>query len=387
MVSEKQKRILRLQRERKESRRQDIGAGSNNAARPNHASWAHRIYHDKYKQLLIISVTILLLSIAVIAHTFMTTGDILYKGVSLAGGITISVGTEGLDPVDIGTLEETLHSAFPDNDLAVREISEFGTQKGFSVEASTKTNARESLDTLSESMLSIIGKSIPDVRDRASVEVTGPALGASFFQQTLKAILVAFVFMGLIVFMYFGEALWQKAVVLIVSTVEAVLIWNASSWLLIVPAILIGALLIVLYAKYSIPSVAVILAAFSTIIFTIAVVDLVQMRISTAGIAAFLMLVGYSVDTDILLSTRVLKNSTGTVYERIVSTFKTGITMTGTTFAAAFVSLIFSQSAVIREIMIIICIGLIADVLFTWVQNAGVLRWHLEMRGRTSDNA
>jgi len=384
MVSEKQKRILRLQRERKESRRQDIGAGSNNAARPNHASWAHRIYHDKYKQLLIISVTILLLSIAVIAHTFMTTGDILYKGVSLAGGITISVGTEGLDPVDIGTLEETLHSAFPDNDLAVREISEFGTQKGFSVEASTKTNARESLDTLSESMLSIIGKSIPDVRDRASVEVTGPALGASFFQQTLKAILVAFVFMGLIVFMYFGEALWQKAVVLIV---EAVLIWNASSWLLIVPAILIGALLIVLYAKYSIPSVAVILAAFSTIIFTIAVVDLVQMRISTAGIAAFLMLVGYSVDTDILLSTRVLKNSTGTVYERIVSTFKTGITMTGTTFAAAFVSLIFSQSAVIREIMIIICIGLIADVLFTWVQNAGVLRWHLEMRGRTSDNA
>ena len=193
--------------------------------------------------------------------------------------------------------------------------------------------------------------------------------------------------MGLIVFMYFGEALWQKAVVLIVSTVEAVLIWNASSWLLIVPAILIGALLIVLYAKYSIPSVAVILAAFSTIIFTIAVVDLVQMRISTAGIAAFLMLVGYSVDTDILLSTRVLKNSTGTVYERIVSTFKTGITMTGTTFAAAFVSLIFSQSAVIREIMIIICIGLIADVLFTWVQNAGVLRWHLEMRGRTSDNA
>lgn len=387
MVSEKQKRILRLQRERKENRRQEIGAPGKDAAKPHHASRLHRFYHDKYKQLLIISVTVLLLSVAVIAHTFITTGDVIYKGVSLAGGITISVGTEGLEPVDIGALEETLRDAFPDNDLAVREISEFGTQKGFSVEASTKTNARESLDTLSESMLLTIGENIPDVRDRASVEVTGPALGASFFQQTLKAILVAFVFMGLIVFMYFGETIWQKAIVIIVSTVEAVLIWNASSWLLIVPAVLIGALLIVLYAKYSIPSAAVILAAFSTIIFTMAVVDLMQMRISTAGIAAFLMLVGYSVDTDILLSTRVLKNNTGTVYERIVSTFKTGVTMTGTTFAAAFVSLIFSQSAVIREIMIIICIGLIADVLFTWIQNAGVLRWHLEIRGRTSDSA
>ena len=103
--------------------------------------------------------------------------------------------------------------------------------------------------------------------------------------------------------------------------------------------------------------------------------------VTTAGFA-LLMLIGYSVDTDILLSTRVLKNSAGTIYDRIMSTLGTGLTMTGATFAAAFISYLFTQSEVIREIMFIICIGLIADIYNTWIQNAGILRWHLESKGK-----
>jgi preprotein translocase subunit SecF len=392
MVSEKHRRLLREQRERKEQRRHEtahpaVSERSGPQPAVKHKSAIHRVYHDHYKPLLLFTLSILLVSLLVIGHTYVTTGDVLYKGVSLSGGITIGVSTTGLNASDIKTLEDSLRTVYPDNDVSVREISELGTQQGFSIEATTKTNTRESLDELSQGILNHISADIPDVKDRASVEATGPALGASFFQQTIKAILIAFVFMGLVVFLYFGERLWQKIVVFILSITEAFLIWYAASWALVLPAVVLGAALVILYTRYSIPSAAVILAAASTILFTIAVVDLLQMRISTAGIAAFLMLVGYSVDTDILLSTRVLKSTTGTVYERIVGTMKTGITMTGTTFAAAVVSLIFTQSAVIREIMLIIAIGLVADIFNTWVQNSGILRWHLETKGRRSDSA
>jgi len=55
------------------------------------------------------------------------------------------------------------------------------------------------------------------------------------------------------------------------------------------------------------------------------------MKLSTAGIAAFLMLIGYSVDTDILLSSHLLKRKEGGMWVRLHSAFKTGIMMSVTT--------------------------------------------------------
>jgi preprotein translocase subunit SecF len=375
MESEKQRRLLRSHRQRRDAP----------AAPKQPRTVAHTgMYHDHYKQLLLITLFLLLASIAVIAYTHATTGSFFYKGVSLSGGMTLTIGTEGLEPVNVAALESDLRSRFSQNDVHVREISEFGTQQGVAIEATTPDNTQQSLDALGTQILDATG--IPGAASRATTEITGPSLGASFLQQTLKAIMIAFFSMGLVVFMYFGDRAWQKATVIALTLIEAFVIWHATGPLMITLAIIIGGVLVAFYARYSIPSTAVILAAFSTLLFTIAVLDILQMRVSTAGIAAFLMLIGYSVDTDILLSTRVLKSSTGTVYERVVGTMKTGLTMTLTTLAAALISLLFTQSDVIREIMIIICIGLVADIFFTWIQNAGILRWYLEKKGRGSDD-
>ena len=64
-----------------------------------------------------------------------------------------------------------------------------------------------------------------------------------------------------------------------------------------------------------IPSIAVIFAAFADIVMSLALVDYLGIKISAAGIAAFLMLVGYSVDTDILLTSRALKRKTGLLHQ------------------------------------------------------------------------
>ena len=92
------------------------------------------------------------------------------------------------------------------------------------------------------------------------------------------------------------------------------------------------------------------------------------------------MLIGYSVDTDILLSTRVLKRKEGSVLDKTVDAAKTGLMMSLTAIAAVLIALIFTQSSVLKEIMIIIIIGLLADIIYTWIQNAGILRWYLERK-------
>jgi len=113
---------------------------------------------------------------------------------------------------------------------------------------------------------------------------------------------------------------------------------------------------------------------------TLAIFNITGQKLSTAGVAAFLMLIGYSVDTDILLSARVLKRAEGTVKERTMGAMKTGMIMMASAIAVALTAFILSQSAVIRQIMLIILIGLCVDIINTWIQNAGILRWYMEKK-------
>ncbi|MDQ1282686.1 MAG: preprotein translocase subunit SecF, partial [Euryarchaeota archaeon] len=96
------------------------------------------------------------------------------------------------------------------------------------------------------------------------------------------------------------------------------------------------------------------------------------------------------VDTDILLSMRVLKRK-GPVDEKIIGAMGTGLTMAGTTIAAVisliiisnFLYLIvpsFTRMDVIADMTTVLIFGLVVDVINTWITNAQGLRWYL---GRT----
>jgi preprotein translocase subunit SecF len=108
---------------------------------------------------------------------------------------------------------------------------------------------------------------------------------------------------------------------------------------------------------------------------------------SSAGIIALLMLIGYSVDTDILLTNRVLKRQEGSLNERLWGAFKTGMTMIMTSLVAVAVALLVvkSFSVTLTQIFTILSIGLIFDIFNTWVTNASILKWHvhsMEKRGQ-----
>jgi preprotein translocase subunit SecF len=144
-----------------------------------------------------------------------------------------------------------------------------------------------------------------------------------------------------------------------------------------------------------IPSLAIILSAFSDIMIAAAFMKVAGIELSLGTLAALLMLIGYSVDSDILLTNRVLKRR-GTIEEKISRAMQTGITMTTTTLAALAVMYIvstysylvipsFTQITLLSQISIVLIAGLIADMMNTWLLNTGILRWYVskpEFRGR-----
>ena len=303
---------------------------------PKKAYNLEEIYNKHYKKLLLIPFLLLLFSLIVIGAKVATTGDFISKDVSLKGGVTITVPVE--IEVNTGVLQSKVSSDLGSYDVSVSSISDKGKQIAILISSDIDGTDEEQFNLL----LSSLGKNLETDLEKGSysVEIIGSSLGASFFREILIAILFAFLFMGLVVFVYF---------------------------------------------RTFVPSIAVILAAFSDIVITIAFVNILGIKVSTAGIAAFLMLIGYSVDTDIMLSTRVLKRKEGSVFHRIKGAFDTGIVMTTTTIAALTLALIFTQSDVIRQIMTILLIGLGADIINTWLQNAGILRYYMERKNEPKD--
>ena len=264
---------------------------------------------------------------AFLAVNYFRTGDLFEKGVSLKGGITMTIPVD--TAFDIHELENSLGNRFPAADIGVREITEAGVPVALIVEA-TDVTVKDLEGALPE-----LGVKLEE--GKYSIESMGGALGQQFFSQTIKALIYAFIFMSIVVFFTFRSL---------------------------------------------IPSSFVILCSVSDIISTLAVLNLLGVKMGTAGIAALLMLIGYSVDTDILLTTKVLKRRSegGTVFQRTAGALRTGLTMTATAIAAAIIGLIFTQSDTIRQIMLITLIGLIFDIIYTWFQNAGILRLYMERK-------
>jgi len=144
----------------------------------------------------------------------------------------------------------------------------------------------------------------------------------------------------------------------------------------IIVAFLLMAIVVLITYRALIPSLAIVLVAFFDMTVTIAAINLIGIKISTAGIAAILLLMGYSIDTNILLTTKVLKRIEGTVRDRIVDSMKTGLTMTSTTIIALSIAYIFSESYILKQMFLIIIIGLLVDVIATYMMNSNILLWY-----------
>ncbi|MHB9287986.1 protein translocase subunit SecF [Halobacteriales archaeon Cl-PHB] len=136
--------------------------------------------------------------------------------------------------------------------------------------------------------------------------------------------------------------------------------------------------LVFLMFRSFVPSVAVVVSAFSDIVIPLAVMDLLGIKLSLGTVAALLMLIGYSVDSDILLNNHILRRRGG-FYESAYRAMRTGVTMTLTSISAMVVMTIVATLLAIPllpEIGLVLTFGLTADLMNTYLLNMSLLRWY-----------
>lgn len=283
-------------------------------------------YHAHYKKFLVFSLIVLFACLSVLTVSFVRTGEFAQRGVSLKGGMTLTIPVNS--PVSSDALKAALSSELENADINVRAISERGVVTAIIIEASDVEEA--------VLLAAVEGQDIPLVKGEYSLEIMASGLGENFFRQTIIAVIFAFLLMSIVVYITFRSPL---------------------------------------------PSLFVILCAFSDIVSTLAIVSLLGVKLSTAGIAAFLMMVGYSVDNNILLTVRALKRNGGSLKEGMEQALRTGLLMTLTALVAIGVGYAVTDSDVIKQIMFILLVGLLFDIIYTWAQNGGILRWYLEKKG------
>ncbi len=183
----------------------------------------------------------------------------------------------------------------------------------------------------------------------------------------------------------FTQVLNNTATVLSYSSVGPVLseaALNQVMWALAIAFIFMSITVFIIFRNF-VPSLAVILAALSDIIIAVGGMSLFGIPLSLASVGALLLLIGYSVDTDILLTTRVLKRREGTITERAIDAMKTGFTMAAAAIGSmvalyVIVHFFIPTATTLANIAAVLIIGLVADVLATWLMNLGILRWYME---------
>jgi preprotein translocase subunit SecF len=269
---------------------------------------------EKYspKQLVIIPLVMLAVSLVLLALNIVATGMPVTPGIDFSGGTAVTViTTESKEQISLN---------FADYPLV--EVSDMGNGKFLKFGLMDDAKYR--------SLTSFINQKYPDAR----IDQIGETFGKSLQSQAVLALVFSFIGMSIVIFLSF---------------------------------------------RTFVPSGAVVLSAFADMVMTAAAMNIVGIPLSLGTLAALLMLIGYSVDSDILLTNRVLKRQ-GKLNEKLAGAFHTGIIMTSTTLAAAaamFVVSWFGAVQILMDISAVLLIGLIFDVMNTWLTNVGILKWYV----------
>ena len=269
---------------------------------------------EKYspKQLVIIPLVLLVISIVLLSLNMINTGMPVTPGIDFSGGTAVTVITPD-------TREQilTTFSGYPLIDVAE------GVNNGKFLKFSSMDDAKF------RALTSLITQKYPD----AKIDQIGESFGKTLQYQAVLALIFSFIGMAIVIFLAF---------------------------------------------RTFVPAAAVVLSAFADMVMTAAAMNIIGIPLSLGTVAALLMLIGYSVDSDILLTNRVLKRQ-GKLNEKLTGAFTTGIIMTSTTLAATaalFIVSWFGSVQILMEISAVLLIGLVFDIMNTWLTNAGILKWY-----------
>lgn len=288
-----------------------------------HSARLYDRFYDDYRKATVIPILIFIFAISVLGFSYVTTGEVVEKGIDFTGGTSVQV----LVPADV--TDEQVRDAYAAEGIDANIRSMSADEDGQWIVVDTQESFEE------DEVEQFFAEHDIPYEGEISMRTLGAAVGDAFFQEAVFWSGVAILIMSLVIFIAF---------------------------------------------RTIIPSFAVIFAAMTNILFAMAGMNLLGIELTLGSLAALLMVLGYSVDTDILLSTRVLRQHKEDLKVRIKKSILTGSTMTFAAIVAFTALYTVSTSPVLDQLASVIILGLAVDLPVTWLGNTAILRWYVEER-------
>jgi preprotein translocase subunit SecF len=307
------------------------------------------IYRKHHKKLLLIPAA---LFIVYLVLAFWAPG--IKYGMDFRGGILVTFNTS--HPIDAKALEDAVKGATGVSEVHViptvtvqngkemhggivevvyPENMKLGTTaESNSTEAAISVGAREEgTQAFQDKVLNAIKSKVP-YASNITVRSVAPSLGATFWKLATNMAIWAFILLVIGVYIFFRQ---MKPTLIMIGS-----------------AIFDGLGMLALMALFNIP-------------------------LTLSTIVIILMMIGYSIDTDIVLSTHLLKRSSkeeGDAFERAGRAASTGIHMSGTTLTAMIIIYLvgyFTSNLSVLRIANVMIFGVLSDLIVTWFLNAPVM--------------
>lgn len=282
------------------------------------------VFRD-HKKYFIIPVALVVLGALILSGNYLMNGEFLNKGTDFAGG------TEAQFQINGSYTPSEIEQAFIDAGRSNVDVIEQQTTSGETILVQFPPPDIDQSEA--ESVLTDAGYEATTLSFRS----LSAAVSDQFFKQAQIAFVLAFTVMSLVIFIAFKDVT---------------------------------------------PSSAVVFAAGGDILIATAGMVVFGIPLTLGSLAALLMLIGYSVDTDIVLSTRSMKNERGTLESRMWESLKTGVTMSAGGIAGFTLLYIISYAIVgpseLSNIAAVMVIGLLADMPLTWLGNTAILKSYIK---------
>ncbi|MDD5054178.1 MAG: hypothetical protein PHT91_02115 [Candidatus Nanoarchaeia archaeon] len=287
------------------------------------------IYYKEHKKLFLIPFILLIFNISVLIYSYATTGNFVEMDSTLKGGVTLTFHYDL--SINIEGLKEHLINGAETDDIDISIIRNMLSNEMIGYEVVTEQGIAKEL------LVELIEEYINDelFEDDISFGSQSSVIGQNFAKE--------------------------------------------AGWLFFIGALL---MLGVSYAYFRdiIPALSIVVSTLADVIGVLAVFNLFSIKISVITIGALLMIMGYSTDSDILLSTNILKKKDGTLKDRMIGAFKTELTMNATALITFIIMLLLSSVEAIKQISMVLIVGMFFDLLNTWLMNASIQRTYLEYK-------
>jgi len=288
-------------------------------------------YYTNYKKILLIPIIILVFNISVLAYNYATTGSIVAMDSSLTGGVTLTFNYE--KEIDYNLLKSHIIAGLGTDDVDIVLLKNQLSNKVIGYEIMTEQGVtKERIISLIEEF---IGESLEE--ENISFGSQSSVIGDNFIKEAGWLFSIGFILMILVSYIYFKD---------------------------IVPALTIA------------------VSTLSDVIGVLSVFNLLGVKIGVVTIGALLMIMGYSTDSDILLATNIIKKKEGELKDRMFSALKTQLTMNIIALITFLIMYLLSSVDAIKQISLVLIIGMVFDLINTWLQNASIQRIYVDYKER-----